>query len=206
MPTEAVGLNLFQEDADSSRLMLYRGAEYPLHLDDLKRLRARGIHRLFIAKESRSVYQDYLRKIAIHSAKDKTIPLSARAGALNEVVRDVLETAFTKGQTDTTVSAADKLGLLACDLVTNDEFTAGDLFRVLHHDYATFTHSANVAFYAGMLAAYMGYTQEEIQRVTTGGLLHDLGKLEIDEMILCKPGKLDDNEFRKNPQPSAAGI
>ena len=206
MPTEAVGLNLYQQDTDSSKLRLYRGAEYPLHFQDLERLRSRGIHRLYIAKESRAIYQGYLRKIALHSASDKTIPLSARAGALNEVVRDVLETAFTKDQTDTTVAAADKLGMLATMLVTNDEFTTGDLFRVLHHDYATFTHSANVAFYVGMLAAHCGYSQEEIQRITTAGLLHDLGKLEIEEAILCKPGKLDENEFRKIRQHPLTGF
>tara|TARA_R110002049_G_scaffold50370_2_gene142966 strand:+ start:18522 stop:19439 length:918 start_codon:yes stop_codon:yes gene_type:complete len=206
MPTEAVGLNLYQEEANSERLKLYRAAEYPLLMEDLQRLRARGIHRLFIPKESRRDYQEYLRKVAIHSSSDKTIPLSARAGALNEVVRDVLETAFAKDQTDTTVSAAEKLGQLATELVTQDEFTAGDLFRVLHHDYATFTHSANVAFYAGMLAARLGHTDDEIQQITTGGLLHDLGKLEIDEAILCKPGKLDEHEFRKIRQHPLLGF
>ena len=206
MPTEAVGLNLYQETGESSHLKLYRGADYPLHFEDLERLRARGVHRLFIAKDSRSIYQDYLRKIAIHSVNDSTIPLAARAGALNEVVRDVLETAFAKDQTDTTVSAAEKLGMLATDLVTQDEFTAGDMFRVLHHDYATFTHSANVAFYAGMLAARLGHTETEIQRITTGGLLHDLGKLEIDQTILCKPGKLEDHEFRKIRQHPLLGF
>jgi putative nucleotidyltransferase with HDIG domain len=67
---------------------------------------------------------------------------------------------------------------------------------VLHHDYATFTHSANVAFYSAMLASELGLGQEDVQQITAGGLLHDLGKLEIDEKILCKPGKLDDDEFR----------
>ena len=206
MPTEMVGLNLYQEDSEATRLVLYRGAEFPLHIEDLERLRARGVHRLYISKASRSVYQDYLRKIAIHSGNDSTIPLSARAGALNEVVRDVLESAFTKDDTDTTVTAAEQLGQLASELVTRDEFTAGDLFRVLHHDYATFTHSANVAFYVGMLAKRIGFSPDEIQAITMGGLLHDLGKLEIDESILCKPGKLDDNEFRRIRQHPLLGF
>ncbi|MFG0262632.1 MAG: HD-GYP domain-containing protein, partial [Novipirellula sp. JB048] len=33
--------------------------------------------------------------------------------------------------------------------------------------------------------------------ITTGGLLHDLGKLDIDERILNKPGRLDEGEFRE---------
>lgn len=195
LPTEAVGLNLYQQEPDSERLVLYRGEEFPLSTDDLGRLRGRGIHRLYITKESQFLYQKYLRKIAVAS-DSSSIPLAARTGALNEVVRDVLQSAFSKNDLDQTVSAAEKLGLLAADIVTKDEFAAGDLFQVLHHDYATFTHSANVAFYCGMLAAELGHSREEIELITTGGLLHDLGKLEIDEAILCKPGRLDEQEFR----------
>lgn len=195
LPTEAVGLNLYQEEVDSDRLVLYRGEEFPISMNDLERLRARGVHRLYIRTESRAIYQKYLRKIAV-ATESSSIPLAARAGALNEVVRDVLESAFSKNDLEQTVSAAEKLGFLAADIVSRDEFAAGDLFQVLHHDYATFTHSANVAFYCGMLASELGYCREDIERITTGGLLHDLGKLEIDEAILCKPGRLDEWEFR----------
>ena len=207
LPAEVVGLNLFQQectdlkrsengDQTEFRYNLYRASEYPLTLDDLDRLRGRGVHRLYIAKSSQATYQKYLRKLATNSAND-SIPLTARAGALNEVVRDVLHAAFTRGNADQTVDAADKLGTLAADIITNDEFATSDLFDVLHHDYATFTHSANVAFYCGMLGAELGFGKEEIQSITTGGLLHDLGKLEIGEEILCKPGRLDESEFRR---------
>lgn len=35
----------------------------------------------------------------------------------------------------------------------------------------------------------------EIEQVTTGGLLHDLGKLDVEEEILSKPGPLSLEEF-----------
>lgn len=205
LPTQAVGLDLYQQEADSERLVLYRGAEFPLSMDDLERLRGRGINRLYISKESRSSYQKYLRKIAT-SPDASSIPLTARSGALNEVVRDVLNAAFANDNLDQTVSAAEQLGVLAADIVTKDEFAASDLFRVLHHDYATFTHSANVAFYCGILAAELGYEREDIERITTGGLLHDLGKLEIEEEILCKPGRLSELEFRRIRMHPALGF
>ena len=196
LPTEVVGLDLFQEQAQGNQFKLYRGAQYPLTMDDLKRLRNRGIHRLYIPKSAQNSYQKYLRKLAASSSRE-TIPLSARAGALSEVVRDVLQSAFSTGETDRAVNAAEKLGMLATDIITRDEFAASDLFEVLHHDYATFTHSANVAFYCGILGAELGFSKREIEQITTGGLLHDLGKLEIEEAILCKPGKLTEAEFRK---------
>ena len=196
VPTETVGLDLYQQEQDSERVVLYRGSEYPLSLGDLDRLRGRGIHRLYISKESRSVYQSYLRTIATNG-ENGSIPFTARVGALAEVVRDVLESTFASENVDQTVKAADRLGGLATEIITNDQFAAGDLFQVLHHDYATFSHSTNVAFYCGILAAELGYSKAEIKQITTGGLLHDIGKLEVEESILRKPGKLDDFEFRK---------
>ena len=196
LPTSVVGLDLFQEESSQTRFTLYRGAQYPLTLEDLNRLQSRGVNQLYISKESRRRYQKYLRKLATSVGKSE-IPLSARASALNEVVRDVMHSAFMTGDTDQTISAAEKLGLLAAEIITRDEFSVNGLFDVLHHDYATFTHSTNVAFYCGLLASELGFSCSEIEQITTGGLLHDLGKLEIDEAILCKPGKLDDGEYRK---------
>ncbi|QDT02293.1 Cyclic di-GMP phosphodiesterase response regulator RpfG [Rubripirellula lacrimiformis] len=195
LPREVVGLDLYQREASSESFKLYRAADYPLTMDDLGRLRGRGVSRLYISKASQSVYQSYLRRVAT-SSKNDAVPLTARVGALNEVVRDVLQTAFQREDVDKTVHAAEKLGSLATEIISQDEFTASDLFDVLHHDYATFTHSANVAFYSGLLASELGYSETDVGLITTGGLLHDLGKLDIGEEILCKPGKLEDHEFR----------
>ena len=121
-------------------------------------------------------------------------------------MRDVLEAAFGRDDLDRTVHAAEKLGALATEIVSHDEFTVSDLFQVLHHDFATFTHSANVALYAGILANEFGYSKGDVEKIITGGLLHDLGKLEIGEQILCKPGKLSEDEYRVIRTHSALGF
>ena len=41
----------------------------------------------------------------------------------------------------------------------------------------------------------MGLSQEEIAEIERAGKLHDIGKLGIDETILCKPGKLTEKEY-----------
>ena len=62
-------------------------------------------------------------------------------------------------------------------------------------DHYTFSHSKNVAYYAGELAAIYGMNQECIDIVREAGLLHDIGKIGIPEEILNKPGKLTDEEY-----------
>jgi len=48
-------------------------------------------------------------------------------------------------------------------------------------------HSQRVARYALMIAKEMGFSKEQLVMVEAGALLHDLGKIGIDEAILYKP-------------------
>ncbi len=196
VPTTSVGMDLYQAGENNDRVVLYRGGDYPLAPHDIDRLRERGIKRLYISADKRDDYQAYLRRISESDPTLGEVSIQARIGALNEVVRDMLRTSFSSNDVAKTVQIASDLAEMACNLVSQEDFESNDLFQVLHHDYTTFTHSANVALYSTMLAKALGLSNEEIKQITAGGLLHDLGKLEIPESILCKPGRLDEDEFR----------
>lgn len=62
-------------------------------------------------------------------------------------------------------------------------------------DHYTFSHSENVACYSRELAKAYGMNEEGINIVYEAGLLHDIGKIGINEEILNKPGKLTDEEY-----------
>lgn len=57
-------------------------------------------------------------------------------------------------------------------------------------------HSKRVAKYSLAIAIAMGLSKEECDVVERAGILHDLGKVGIDDSILKKPGKLNDEEWR----------
>lgn len=64
-------------------------------------------------------------------------------------------------------------------------------------------HSDRVASYAKSIAARMGATAEECERIYMAGLLHDVGKIGIPDSILGKPGKLTPEEYaviKKHPE------
>jgi len=64
-----------------------------------------------------------------------------------------------------------------------------------HHGYRT----ANLAV---TIASYFSLNDEQIQNLRWAGLLHDIGKMEIPEDILCKPGPLTAEEWeiiRRHP-------
>ena len=58
----------------------------------------------------------------------------------------------------------------------------------------TYNHSANVAAFAAAIARATGADAREQQRIYRAGLLHDIGKLGISNMILDKPGRLTPEE------------
>ncbi len=47
------------------------------------------------------------------------------------------------------------------------------------------------------LLKLLGYSGDDLHKIVVGALVHDLGKLEISDRILSKPGKLDEFEFRE---------
>jgi putative two-component system response regulator len=63
-------------------------------------------------------------------------------------------------------------------------------------DTYTHGHSMRVTLYSLILANQMeNQTEDFLEEIETAGLLHDIGKIGVPENILCKPGKLTDEEF-----------
>lgn len=57
-------------------------------------------------------------------------------------------------------------------------------------------HSERVTEKALKIGQVLGLTQEELENLHRGALLHDIGKIGIPVSILDKPGKMTDEEYR----------
>lgn len=73
------------------------------------------------------------------------------------------------------------------------------VFDMLHslrlHGDMTYTHSINVSLISSILGQWLHFSEEDVNTLALCGLLHDIGKLTIDDAILNKPGKLSPEEF-----------
>lgn len=58
-----------------------------------------------------------------------------------------------------------------------------------------YTHSIDVAMISMMMAAEMGYSDEELTNLGVGTILHDVGKLLVPKSIIQKPESLTDMEM-----------
>ena len=85
-----------------------------------------------------------------------------------------------------------------------------DLLKYTHfiktHDDFTFAHSKKVAILCHMLGTWMKLSKTEIDLVTIGGLLHDIGKTEVDTALLKKKGKLTGSEYEQLKKHTKLGF
>jgi putative nucleotidyltransferase with HDIG domain len=56
-------------------------------------------------------------------------------------------------------------------------------------------HSHRVGRIARAVANELDWSDDEIELIDWGGMLHDVGKIGVNDAILNKPGKLDKNEY-----------
>lgn len=75
------------------------------------------------------------------------------------------------------------------------EVTTALVKSIDSRDPYTATHSESVACYAKIIAKRFGLREKVCDDIYLGGLIHDLGKIGIDEKILNKPSKLTDEEY-----------
>ncbi len=99
--------------------------------------------------------------------------------------------AVREGKERLTRAYIEFVGSLAQALDARDSYTAG--------------HSRRVSEYATAIGNAMGLPREEIETIRIGGLLHDVGKIGISDLILQKPGRLTPDELKIIQQHPAIG-
>lgn len=80
-----------------------------------------------------------------------------------------------------------------------------DISALKTSDEYTFKHSVDVATLAMIIAKKLGMSSREVYDIGIAGLLHDMGKAQIPNEILNKPGRLTDDEFQVMKSHSRLG-
>jgi HD-GYP domain-containing protein (c-di-GMP phosphodiesterase class II) len=67
-------------------------------------------------------------------------------------------------------------------------------------------HSERVAYYSAVIAKNLGMSPAEVERVHLSGIIHDVGKIGIEDKILRKPAALTDDEYEIMKQHPTKGL
>ncbi|MDX1927920.1 MAG: HD domain-containing protein [Pirellulaceae bacterium] len=175
---------------------LFCSREVAVESEQLRQIIKAGVSKLYIDSTSYTDYQTHLRNNWKSILDQDRFNESNRTAVMSEVVRAVLSEQFASTDTQTVVETCSELGGSIVNVIAERPVLVSELSDVMYHDYATFTHSSNVASYMAVIAKALGYSGNELQQIVVAALLHDIGKLEIPDSILAKPGRLDEFEFR----------
>jgi putative nucleotidyltransferase with HDIG domain len=165
---------------DAPQIVIGRSTEVDLHVDDK-----------FISKK-------HARILVVHdsyyiedlSSRNGTLVNGEPVTRIRLADQDVISlgrTSLRFIQTDTIdENYVKKLDLqmiqsLALAVETKDPYTIG--------------HSERVAELSEELATKMGLLQSEVERVRIAGILHDIGKIGVSEILLGKKEKLEECEY-----------
>jgi putative nucleotidyltransferase with HDIG domain len=118
--------------------------------------------------------------------------LAENFNQMSESIKDAFEK-VQKASRETQEMFLSSIRALAAAIDAKDPYTRG--------------HSERVARYSSAIAKEMGLPAEDVRNVRLSALLHDVGKIGVDDRIIRKPTALTDEEFelmKAHPAKGAA--
>lgn len=184
--------------------------------EDLKTLKTCGIQEIWIDTdkgldvgadavvstdvEEKAKVEAELSKIAKEPPRVARIPLDEeldRARKLQAKSRAAVTSMFQEARMGNAIKVSEAGPLvdeISASITRNPEAFL-NLSRLKTKDDYTYMHSIAVCALMIALGKQLGLTGAELKDAGLAGLLHDVGKMMIDETVLNKPGKLTDEEF-----------
>lgn len=155
-----------------------------------------------------------LADLALQFEATERLPLSVSAGISTfpdhgASVTELLATAAATVQ-EARASGGDAVRIAGIDSqrlpdAATFDVLQGLVFAVDTKDRYTKRHSEDVARYGVFLAERLGLEPSILEAIHTAGLLHDIGKIGIPDMILRKPARLTADEYEVVKQHVALG-
>ncbi len=99
--------------------------------------------------------------------------------------------ALRNNNIDETLDIAKKM----IEQILSSSVVSLDLMDLKSYDNYTYQHSVNVAIISTLVGMKMGLTKGNLQDLCIAAILHDVGKVLIDNDVLNKPGRLTNEEY-----------
>jgi len=182
---------------------LYRAKQTPFTAEDRDRLADAGIKLAYIDASERNEYRDFLLEqfttLTAEHPEEVQVCCECASRCGERIASDLCEAP----NAEDLQGPAGRFVASTVDLLLQQPEAASGLVKVLQHDYYTYTHLFNVSVLSIILATRAGIQDpQQLSRIGLGGMLHDIGKTQIDPAILNCGGKLTDRqmaELRRHP-------
>ena len=162
--------------------LLRRGTRIrPSMVDALLR---RGVQSIWVTDE---IFPDLEIQTVV---RDETINVTRHC--LADIFKSAQDHAAPTQSQALRLSAA--LRSMVDDILQNDDVVA-NIAHLRTWDNYTFEHSVQVAILSVLVGKHLMMTEDQLVRLGTGAVLHDVGKVMVPQEILQKPASLTAEEF-----------
>jgi HD-GYP domain-containing protein (c-di-GMP phosphodiesterase class II) len=144
--------------------------------------------------------QDFIDTVVITKDEVETTKLAQqvnKASLIREKTYEYIQQTFSQVYENGNIDV-DKAKEVVSSLVANileGHDTMIWLTYLKNRNEYTAIHSLNVCIYSISFGRFLGLSEQEINTLGLGALLHDVGNIKVPEHILNKPGKLTNDEF-----------
>ena len=174
------------------------------HLIQLNRL---GFSKIFIRGKDSIVFGEYVYSYADRILTDPTVPSKVKAATFYVSSIHAFRNAFDNPNPEHIEKVKKTLKPMLKNIMKN-QILLGDLFSITEYDFSTYTHSVNVGILATSLAIDFykedsSIRVEDLERLSYGYFLHDIGKSRVPLGVIRKRGKLNQDEWaiiKKHPE------
>jgi putative nucleotidyltransferase with HDIG domain len=150
--------------------------------------------------EANKKIEEELRQIAKEPLREPRVPIQEeleRARKLQAKSKAAVTSMFQEARMGNAIKVSDAAPLVEeiNQSITRNPEAFLNLARLKTKDDYTYMHSIAVCALMIALGKQLGLNDDDLKDAGLAGLLHDVGKMMIDEAVLNKPGKLSDEEF-----------
>lgn len=148
------------------------------------------------------LYREYIFSQSKKSASDSATKITAVKESAKMSVRDVLSDPGNTQNINNVVSSANQM----INILKQKDTALSTMLTKNARDMYIYNHSLNVSVLSAAMALAMGMNQSQIEKLSLGAMLHDIGKKNIPPLILHKRERLTDEEFAVWKKHVADGI
>jgi len=171
----------------SDRYLLYVKKTDNIEPERLDRLNKKKVRSLFIQEQDLPAYDEFLKHSAYLALEDPKLAPSQKAMIVSGQAKAVLEEVFESPQQKDLYFKTQAVAANQVTFLLKHPDALSLVLKIAAFDKTTYQHSVNVSALSIGLGAALGAPPDGCQILSIGGLLHDIGKSQLNTKIADIP-------------------
>ena len=186
------------------KLYLFNGKAYSLYrniglkfgIRDYRRLMDNGVNYVYVSVRDHRAYYRTIENSLEKIVEDPKTKLERKSEILYFTSVELANHLMLEPPRKREIDRAANVARATVKLIIQDKDAFSRLFEVYNHDFYTATHMVNVCSTVVSLANKIGIVDQQVlQKIGSGAMLHDIGKLFIPSKVLNTQSKLTEEQF-----------